>query len=66
MPDIWIQLENRPWDTMPHNIDRMTGKNAQDITTKAPVNVSLKLQNAPGSKTRKMFAPLRDSSGNVM
>lgn len=66
MPDIWIQLENRPWDTMPHNIDRMTGKNAQDITTKAPVNVSLKLQNAPGNKTRKMFAPLRDSSGNVM
>ena len=33
--DVWIQLENRAWDTMPNNIDRMTGKTAQDITGKA-------------------------------
>ncbi len=26
MSDIWIQLENRPWDTMPNNIDRLTGR----------------------------------------
>lgn len=32
MPEIWIQLENRPWDTMPNNIDRVTGKNAKAIT----------------------------------
>lgn len=29
--EVWIQLENRAWDTMPNNIDRMTGKTAQDI-----------------------------------
>lgn len=63
---IWIQLENRPWDTMPNNIDRMTGKNAQDITTKAPIDVSLKIQNSLGSKIRKMYAPIRDGSGNIM
>jgi hypothetical protein len=22
--EYWIQLENRPWDSSPHNIDRIT------------------------------------------
>ncbi len=26
MPEVWIQLENRPWDTIPNNIDRLTGR----------------------------------------
>ncbi len=66
MPELWIQLENRPWDTMPHNLDRMTGQSAQDITGKAPENVVIISPGTGVTKTRKMFAPLRDSSGKVM
>ncbi len=66
MPDVWIQLENRAWDTMPNNIDRMTGKTAQDITGKAPVNVIITSPGTGVTKTRKMFAPLQDISGNII
>ena len=71
MPEIWIQLENRPWDTMPNNVDRMTGRNAQEITAKASELVTITSPDAAGtgvriSKTRRMYAPLRDSSGKVM
>lgn len=31
MPDVWIQLENRPWDTMPKNIDRLENRTAKKI-----------------------------------
>ena len=71
MPEIWIQLENRPWDTMPNNIDRVTGKNAKAITGKNSEIVTVTSPNAAGmgiriSKTRRMFAPLRDADGKVM
>lgn len=71
MPDVWIQLENRPWDTMPNNIDRMTGRNAQTITAHASAMVPITSPDAAGtgvrvSHTRRMYAPLRDSSGKVM
>ena len=61
----WIQIENRPWDVCPHNIDRMTG---QDIKTREgtdPVQVTL---TSPGTgKTRKvkMFKPLTDNDGVI-
>jgi len=29
--DIWIQLENRPWDTMPKGIDRLTNRTAKQV-----------------------------------
>lgn len=64
--DIWIQLENRAWDTMPNKIDRMTGKTAQDITSKPPVNVTIASPGTGVTKTRTMFAPLRDASGNII
>lgn len=71
MSEIWIQLENRPWDTMPNNIDRMTGKNSQAITTHASEMVTITSPDAAGtgirvSQSRRMYAPLRDGSGKVM
>lgn len=66
MPEVWIQLENRPWDTMPNNIDRLTGKNALAITTKAPEVVSLFSPGTGVIKMRTMYAPLRDSDGKIM
>jgi plastocyanin/FtsP/CotA-like multicopper oxidase with cupredoxin domain len=59
--EIWIQLENHPWDVCPQNKDRMTGQNLKDREGKDPVqNVTL---TSPGSgKTRKMtmYKPLSD------
>ena len=80
MPEIWIQLENRPWDTMPNNIDRMTGKIASRPPTPTPSAADLAATitgkvwedvtiTSPGTgvtHTRRMFAPLRDTSGKVM
>jgi plastocyanin len=63
--EYWIQIENRPWDVCPHNIDRMTG---QDIKTREgtdPIEVTL---TSPGTgKTRKvkMFKPLTDKDGAI-
>ena len=59
--EYWIQLENRPWDASPNNIDRMMGQDMKEITGKDPVDVKLSASN-----TRTMFAPLRDDKGNVM
>jgi len=39
--DIWIQIENHAWDVSPNNIDRMSGQTLQQITGKAPQNVTL-------------------------
>jgi len=36
--EYWIQIENRPWDMSPHNIDRMTGRTMQQITLEGVVN----------------------------
>ncbi len=66
MPDIWIQLENRPWDTMSNIIDRITGKNAQAITGKPSELVSLFSPGTGITKTRRMYAPIRDINGNVL
>ena len=66
MADIWIQLENRYWDTMPNNIDRITAKNAHAITGKAPVSLNIFSPGTGVTKSRLMYAPLRDDSGNPM
>ena len=62
--EYWIQIENRPWDLCPRNIDRMWG---QDLKTREGIdpakNVTL---TSPGTgKTRKvtMFKPLTDDTG---
>jgi hypothetical protein len=63
--EYWIQLENRPWDASPHDIDRITGRNLKDVTGKDPVDVTTTSPGTGVSKTRKMYNPLRDSDGNV-
>ena len=64
MPEYWIQIENRPWDVCPHNIDRMTG---EDIKTRettggspgpSPVSVFLPSANGGPGHQVTMFKPL--------
>jgi hypothetical protein len=64
--EYWIQIENRPWDMSPHNIDRRTGQTMQQITSKAPETVTLNSV-VPGTPPRMvtMFNPIRDDAGNV-
>ena len=80
--NIWIQLENRPWDMMPNNIDRMTGRigslSPTAFATASPEDIAKTVTKnhwedviitSPGTgvtQTRRMFAPLRDGSGKVM
>ncbi|MGH8897270.1 MAG: multicopper oxidase domain-containing protein [Egibacteraceae bacterium] len=65
MADIhyWIQIENRPWDASPNDIDRMTGQTIEGATGFAPVEVEL-TSPATGSMPRKvtMYNPLRRGS----
>ena len=61
--EYWIQLENRPWDTSPNNIDRVTGLDMKEVTDKDPVDVSLSSPGTGVVKTRKMYNPLRDIDG---
>lgn len=63
----WIQIENRPWDVSPKNIDRITGQNLKDREGKDPeLNVQLTSLGTPVA-TRKttMFRPFRDSDGKI-
>ena len=64
--EYWIQIENRPWDMSPHNIDRMTGRTMQQITTNAPATVTLNSV-VPGTPPRMvtMYNPIRDDAGDV-
>ena len=36
--EYWIQLENKPWDAAPRNIDRLSGETIQEVTGQAPVS----------------------------
>jgi plastocyanin len=55
----WIQLENRPWDVCPHNVDRMTGQNVKDREGVDPATTAL---SSPGSGATRnnvtLFRPL--------
>lgn len=64
--EYWIQLENRPWDLSPHNVDRMTGQNMQALTAQPPAAVTL-TSVVPGTPPRMvtMFNPLRDGGAVV-
>jgi plastocyanin/FtsP/CotA-like multicopper oxidase with cupredoxin domain len=57
--DYWIQLENRPWDACPHNIDRMVGQNIMTRDA-GPAPVSVFLPSAVGGPghTVTMYKPL--------
>jgi len=66
MPEYWIQIENRPWDACPHNIDRMTGQTLKDLEGKDPLTVTL---TSPGTGVVRnnvtMFRPLLKGDGTV-
>jgi hypothetical protein len=61
--EYWIQLENRPWDASPHDIDRMTGQTIEGSDRQGPRERHHHVAGTGVSKTRKMFNPLRDSDG---
>lgn len=63
--EYWIQLENRTWDTSPHNIDRITGQDMKEATGKDPIDVTLKSPGTGVTKLRKMYNPVRDGEGKV-
>ena len=63
--EYWIQLENHPWDACPKNIDRMTGRNIQEIHGTAPVSVTLTSPITGVSRSRTMFFPLRKADGSI-
>jgi plastocyanin/FtsP/CotA-like multicopper oxidase with cupredoxin domain len=64
--EYWIQIENRPWDLSPHNVDRMTGQNMQAVTGQPPAMVTL-TSVVPGTPPRmvNMFNPLRDGANVI-
>ncbi len=68
MPEFWLQIENRPWDVCPHNIDRITGQTIKLRETVGatpgpdPVSVTLTSINGGPSRTVTMFKPLRSGS----
>ena len=63
--EYWIQLENRPWDASPNNLDRLTGRDMKEVTGKDPVDVTITSPATGVSRVRTMFNPTRDGSGNV-
>ena len=62
--EYWIQIENRPWDVCPHNIDRITGQNLKVREKKDKVDLTL---SSPTGHTHKttMFRPLRKAGDAV-
>ena len=71
MPVLWLQLENRPWDTAPNNIDRLTGQSIELREavgmTPGPVPISVHLASSVGGPGRNvtMFKPLRRGTNIV-
>jgi FtsP/CotA-like multicopper oxidase with cupredoxin domain/plastocyanin len=63
--EYWIQIENRPWDVSPHNIDRITGQNLKEREKKDPVDVVLSSPATGHTRTAKMFRPLRKADDSV-
>ncbi len=66
MPEFWIQIENRPWDVCPNDIDRMSGLNLKDREGKDPVTVTLTSLGTPvAHHDVTMFRPLRSPDASV-
>src|SRR5215831_13268230 len=57
--DIWIQIENHAWDTVPHRFDRITGQdfNAGSVL----VNLTSPVTHATRNNVR-MYKPLMDGA----
>lgn len=58
--ELWIQLENHPWDVSPNGIDRMTG---QPASTLPPVTVTMKSPVTGFTQQRTLMRPLRETPG---
>jgi plastocyanin len=56
--EYWIQLEHRPWDICPHNIDRMTGQTVQQMEETKPKFVTLSSVDGSVQHSVKMNKPL--------
>ena len=65
--EYWIQLENHAWDVCPSGKDRMTGLTVEQVLSqgKPPVTLTLKSPVTGHTRSQKMFAPVRDSDGDV-
>lgn len=57
--EYWIQLENRPWDVCPHEVDRIDGQTVVQKQGVKPTDVQLRP--GPAGK-RTMFLPLNEGS----
>jgi FtsP/CotA-like multicopper oxidase with cupredoxin domain len=56
--DFWIQLEHRPWDICPHNINRMSGQSVQQIEGTKPQKVTLSSVDGSINNLVTMYKPL--------
>src|SRR5437867_7174179 len=63
--EYWIQIENRPWDVSPHNIDRITGQNLKEREKKDRLDVVLSSPATGHTRTVKMFRPLRKADDSA-
>lgn len=57
----WIQLENRPWDASPNNIDRMHGhdiEHALGAQGAPPITVSITSPETGVTRNRTMYLPV--------
>ena len=66
--EYWIQIENRPWDVSPNNIDRMTGLTIKEVEQHEgqpghdPVDVTLTSPETGVTRTRRMYNPVRSGA----
>lgn len=59
--EYWIQIENRPWDACPHNVDRMHGQTIEETLGSEgakPVDVTLQSPETGVVQTRTMYLPV--------
>lgn len=56
--EYWIQLENRPWDACPNNIDRMHGQTIEENLGVKPVTVALTSPETGVVRNRTMYLPV--------
>src|SRR5215217_6643445 len=64
----WIQLENRPWDACPNNIDRMHDESIKERLGRSgapPITVPLTSPETDATTNREMFLPLNEGTRPV-
>jgi FtsP/CotA-like multicopper oxidase with cupredoxin domain len=64
----WIQLENRPWDACPNNIDRMHDESIKERLGRSgapPITVPLTSPETDATTNREMFLPVNEGTRPV-